>query len=397
MHCGNRLSGVFTAQQISMFPQPKRPSRWLRLLLIGGAGLGALLLALAYLAAARGDLSTVLIASFAAVVPAIAFVMVILSLDRYEHEPLRTVVYAFCWGAIGAVIFSVIAEAIFAGIAVAAAGEEAASALTLIVAAPVIEEAFKGIALLLMLRYYRHELDSVLDGLVYGAIIGIGFAMTENIGYFIQAYQEDGASGLGELFIFRVVINGFGHAMYTGVIGAAVGWSRSRYRQGTARFVVPVLGYCAGVLLHMLWNGGVVAIAALQGDDASLWTVMLVEAPLFVLPPLVILYLVARRGGQHELAVMRDQLREEVALGVLSPAEYEEITSAAQRRTRMKHARQSAGWNGWKRQRAFYEVAGDLAFRKHHASVDHLVTAADQMAIEQSRMAIGARRRQLPQ
>lgn len=363
---------------------------------MGGAGLGALLLALAYLAAAGGDISTVMIASIAAVAPAIAFVMVILSLDRYEHEPLRAVAYAFCWGAIGAVIFSVIAEAIFAGIAVAAAGEAAASALTLIVAAPVIEEAFKGIVLLLLLRYYRHELDSVLDGLVYGAIIGIGFAMTENIGYFIQAYQEDGASGLGELFIFRVVVNGFGHAMYTGVIGATVGWSRSRYRQGTARYVAPVLGYGAGVLLHMLWNGGVVAIAALQGDDASLWTVMLVEAPLFVLPPLVILYLVARRGGQHELAVMREQLRDEVTLGVLSAAEYDEITSTAQRRVKMKSARKHGGWNGWKRQRAFYETAGDLAFRKHHAANDHLATAADAIAIAQSRTDIGVRRRQLP-
>ncbi|MGD9713378.1 MAG: PrsW family intramembrane metalloprotease, partial [Thermomicrobiales bacterium] len=342
------------------------------------------------------SLFTLLIVSVAAIVPAIAYVAVILSLDRYEHEPLRAVAYAFSWGAVGAVIFSVIAEAFFAGFATVAAGEEAAGALTLIVAAPVIEEAFKGIVLLLLLRYYRHELDSVLDGLVYGAIIGIGFAMTENIGYFLQAYQDDGASGLGELFFFRVVVNGFGHAMYTGVIGAAIGWSRSRYRKGNARYVVPVLGYCCGVILHMLWNGGVVGIAALQGDDASLWTVMLVEAPLFVLPPLVILYLVARRGGQHELTVMQDQLREEVARGIFTHEEYEEITSAARRRSAMRHARKHRGWRGWQQQRAFYEAAGDLAFRKYHLQTDTQDAAADLATINLIRRSIPQLRAAMP-
>ena len=217
--------------------------------------------------------------------PTLAYLWYVLSLDRYEKEPLRAVAFAFGWGAVGAVIFSVFAELFFAGFAILAAGEDDADTLTLVVGAPVIEEAFKGLALLLLLWFYRQEFDNVLDGVVYGAVVGLGFAMTENIGYFIIAYEEDGASGLGELFLVRAVINGFGHAMYTGIVGAAIGWSRSRYARGAARIAVPVLGYLIAVLLHMLWNGGVLFIADLQERKQTIWSVMLVEVPLFVIPP----------------------------------------------------------------------------------------------------------------
>ena len=100
-------------------------------------------MALVLLAAAEGSVSTLLIATVAAAVPAIVYVVAILTLDRFENEPLRAVIYAFAWGATGAVFFSVIAELFFAGFATVAAGEEAAGALTVIVGAPVIEEAFK--------------------------------------------------------------------------------------------------------------------------------------------------------------------------------------------------------------------------------------------------------------
>ncbi len=350
--------------------------------------LGAALLALAMFSAAEGSVSTLAIATVAAVVPAIVYVLAILSFDRYEQEPLRAIAYAFSWGATGAVLFSVVAEGVFAGITTAAAGEDAAGALTLIVGAPLIEESFKGLALLILLRTYRHELNSVLDGLVYGAVIGIGFAMTENIGYFIQARQEDGIGGLGELFIIRAVINGFGHAMYTGVIGAAVGWARSQHQRGQLRYVVPVLGYCAGVLLHMFWNGGVVILARAMGEDVSIWLVLLVEVPIFVLPPLAILYLIARRGAATELQVLRHQLRGEVALGVISEGEYEELIDHDQRQRKLRAARQ-VSWRRWRLQRSFYEAVGDLAYLSHHQREGERATESTlrAMAISRHRVA----------
>ena len=63
------------------------------------------------------------------------------------------------------------------------------------VVAPVTEEVTKGAFLLLLLWWRRHELDGVLDGIVYAGMVGIGFAFTENILYLAAAYN--GTDGLG--------------------------------------------------------------------------------------------------------------------------------------------------------------------------------------------------------
>jgi protease PrsW len=365
----------------------RRRSRWRRWT-VGCGCLPATLLVVSIIAgAAAGDTRALVLATVAAVVPAMIYLWFVLSLDRYEKEPLRVVGFAFGWGAVAAVLFSLIAEVLFAGLIVVAAGEDAASVGSLVIGAPVIEEACKGLALLLLLWFYRHEIDSVLDGLIYGAVIGLGFAMTENIVYFISAYQEEGLSGLGELFIVRAVINGFGHAMYTGVLGAAIGWSRVRYSRGASRIFVPIAGYVAAVLLHALWNGGVLVIAALQGDDATLWSVMLVEVPLFVLPPLFILYRIARRGAESERLVLREHLADEVTYGVLTPDELAEVVDHDRRKEAMRRAR-GTGFAAWQAQRRFYAAAADLAFRKHHLASGQALHPDDRLHILNDRYQI---------
>lgn len=347
-------------------PKPKR-RRALRILLGIVSALG-ILCVVALVVASLWDPVALPLSIVAAAVPALFYGWLVLSLDKYESEPRRTIVYAFGWGAVGAILFSVIAELIFGGVAIATFGEEDADFLTIAVGAPVIEEFFKGIALLVLLRYVRQEFDNVLDGLVYGALIGLGFAMTENILYFGQAYFDDGARGLGELFIVRAVVNGLGHALYTGTTGAAIGWSRSRYRQGWGRIVVPIAGYGLAVLQHALWNGGLFVIDDLQGGDATIWSVVLIEAPLFTLPAAIVLYLIARTSSQRELQILRDQLAPEVEYGVLTHEEYRTLTSGPLRREATRAARQRGGRPLQKTLQRFYQTAAELAFRKYHLS-----------------------------
>lgn len=304
----------------------------------------------------------------AAVVPALVYSWIVLSLDRYEQEPRRAVIATFGWGAVGAVLFSIIAEVAFAGILNTAVGPEASDFLTVAVGAPVIEETFKGIALLALLWFFRREFDNVLDGLVYGALIGLGFAMTENILYFGAAYFEDGVGGLGELFVVRAVIDGFGHAQYTATTGAAVGWARSRYSQGWGRFIVPVGGWALAVFQHFLWNTGAIVIAGLQGEDATIWSIVLIEAPLFTFPALIVLYLIARVAGRRELRILQEQLAGEVEHGVLTPAEYRLVTTGHLRKQALREAKARGGRPLRKVQRRFFQVAAELAFRKYHLS-----------------------------
>ncbi len=99
---------------------------------------------------------------------------------------------------------------------------------TATVVAPVTEEAAKGLFILLLLFYRRHELDGVLDGIVYAGMVGIGFAFTENILYLTSAYmgQDGQAGGLGGavgLFVVRCLFGPFAHPFFTSFTGIGIG------------------------------------------------------------------------------------------------------------------------------------------------------------------------------
>ena len=308
------------------------------------------------------------LSAIAAIVPAAVYSAVVLRLDRNEAEPRRVLVGAFAWGAVGAVLFSIVAGLLFQVILITAVAEQEATFLSAAVGAPLIEETFKGAALLALLAWFRHELDNVLDGIVYGALVGLGFAMTENILYFGAEYIAEGADGLGRLFVARAVIDGFGHAAYTATTGAGIGWARRQYRRGAWRFVVPLVAWALAVFQHFLWNAGTFVIAGLQGDDATIWSVVLVEAPLFLLPALVVLVVIARVAARRELRVLAEQLAAEVARGVLTPAEHHTLTDAARRRHALAAAQRRGGRPLRARQRRFFQVAAELAFRTYHLS-----------------------------
>ncbi len=368
---------------------PPRPGRWRAILAWGIVAVMVVCVVLLVIFSV-GSTTALALGTVAAVVPAVVYGLIVLRLDRYEPEPPRMLAAAFGWGAVGAVLLSVVAGIL----AQPLLRTEAASS---VIGAPFIEETFKGLALLVMLATFRREIDNTLDGLIYGALIGLGFAMTENILYFGSAYTEDGLVGLGVLFIARAVIGGWGHAVYTGVTGAAVGWARGRYRKGMLRFVVPVLGWMLAVALHAAWNGGIVLVLGGLGEDANLFVAVGVLALLVVLPGLLLLGTVARISHRKQLQVLREQLAPEVRAGVLSPAEYAGITDDALRRMALRQAARIGGRELVRRQRRFFETAAELAFRKHHLANGEPLSPGQRAPDAVYRDELAALRAQLPQ
>lgn len=352
-------------------PDAKIRSRWRRKRT--WAGLGALvLMALAVIVVvilSVPDAAALGIGTLAAAVPAFFYFRLIVRLDRYEPDPRSVLLGSFAWGAVGAVFFALIASLLFEGLLEAAIGTDAASVLTLVVGAPLVEETCKGLAVLALLLFYRREFDSVLDGLVYGALVGLGFAMTENILYLGGEYLSGGLDALWTLFLARVVIDGLGHSVYTATTGAAIGFARSRYRKGMARGVVPFLGWSLAVVQHMLWNGGLVVVALLMGPEkADTLSVVMVMAAVLTLPGIVVMALIGRSQNRRELQVLRDFLPDEVRIGALTAEEYAMLTTPSYRKAAMKMARRRSGRQGQKDMRLFFAMAADLAFRRYHHS-----------------------------
>lgn len=312
------------------------------------------------------------IAALAAFLPVPMLAFVVLQLDRYEKEPWQVLLAAFLWGAVVATFIAAISNDVIGDIISAIVGQQLGGLLTTSVVAPIVEETAKGIALLLLYWILRHEFDNVLDGIVYGSLVGIGFAMTENILYFGRTLQENGFVGLGVLFYLRVMLGGFGHALYTGTTGAGIGYARETHRTWLIPILVPG-AYVLGILQHAAWNFlAATVVPALLPDDLNplvlLFVVMPITTVVLTAPGIIALLVIARLAWRREAGVIREHLADEVPVGVLSLEEYERLPSQRERFRAEVRALRQHGLRGFFAQRDLHQAATELAFRKWHLS-----------------------------
>jgi RsiW-degrading membrane proteinase PrsW (M82 family) len=352
-------------------PQPPPPSKatqsvrlWSIVAGVAYAGIALSLIAIVLLGflLTLGPLSFVAAVAMA-FVPVPIYVAFVLMADRHEPEPIWALLLALLWGAGMALFGSLIVEVI-AGVMVAlTAGADAAGVVGMVVVAPVVEEAMKGIGLLIVLFALRRQFDGVVDGIVYGAMIGLGFAAIENIGYYGGAVSGGGAPGGFVSFALRGVVAPFAHSLYTAMTGIGCGIARER-RRGFVAWIAPVLGFCAAVLLHLTWNGAAVLIGLIFGDAwvfAWVGTYALAWVPLFVCFLVLAGFCLSR-----ERRILRDQLTEEVALGVLTQEEYSDVTSPMRRLQFKFRSLRRSGFGGYVGARSFARTATRLGLSKWH-------------------------------
>ncbi len=290
----------------------------------------------------------VLISLAAAVIPTLIYALAFYWVDRYEREPLWLVVVAFLWGAVPAVVVSLLGELIIGTPFVNAPGSVAEGLVSSALVAPVVEELAKGVALWAIYRFRRQEFDGVLDGLVYGALIGFGFAMTENFLYFIGAFSQGGLATLTLVIYLRSIVFGLNHAFYTALFGIGLGLARQSPSRQRGRLWAG-LGLAGAILTHSLHNFGA-GITAINGLGFLL---SLGLAALGVgLIGLAILL-----AWQQERRWIQEELAEEVGT-FLSPEEYRGLTRGwrrsplLSRRHNPSHAKRLG-------------LLVELAFRKH--------------------------------
>ncbi|MDR8411530.1 PrsW family intramembrane metalloprotease [Nonomuraea sp. 3-1Str] len=276
-----------------------------------------------------------------ALAPLPVLLAAVLSLDRLEPEPKLHLAFAFAWGAGVAIVLGVAltlaGQALFSS---AGYGAQVVDAMGTVFLAPVIEEALKGSALLLLLRR-RREIDGLTDGIVYASMAGLGFAAVENVGYYLSAFLRSGVDATVQLFVMRGLIDPLGHPVYTSMIGLGVAYALTR--RGPARYAMIPLGYLAAVVLHALWNG-----------TASLRSLgWLATAYLVIMAALVLLVVVTVRERRQLLARMGAYLPAYQYTGLVTPPDLAMLGSLAGRR----RARRWAGRAGLGRAMSDYQHA----------------------------------------
>jgi RsiW-degrading membrane proteinase PrsW (M82 family) len=323
------------------------------------------------------NLRAISLALAAAILPTIVYGALLLWLDRNEPESWEARGLTFFWGAVIAIFLALFLNTAAWSIFSLTSGPDTSEILTAVIAAPLVEESAKGVLVLLVLGFYRRHIDGVLDGMLFGALVGLGFAMTENISYFGIAYADGGATAVGLLFVIRSVINGLGHAVWTSFTGAAVGWARARHGRGVLRLLVPMVGWGAAVIGHGVWNlFASIAITVLSVGLERVfflpeWQAFLIGGIVgglpFSVPPLLIAVVIALLGRDQEQRVVRDYLPIEVSLGTITPEEYRDVIDPTARKRSLVRAREQGGSLRRAQQRRFNEIVTALAFFHFHA------------------------------
>jgi RsiW-degrading membrane proteinase PrsW (M82 family) len=298
-----------------------------------------------------------LVSVVAAVVPALIYVAVIYWFDRYEKEPAWLLAATFFWGAVPS-IFLALLFSLAASIPLHLfTGPGVADTLNAVVAAPPIEESIKGLALLAIFFLLRHEIDSLLDGLIYGAMVGMGFAVVENVFYFVQVYNEAGIEAWQSNVLLRAVIFGMNHSLFSAMTG--LGLAVARLATNRALLIVaPIFGWSLAVGLHMVHNLG-----------ATFGGVLCILLPITDWGGVALLGGIILWALLQERRWIRAYLAEEVALGTLSRDQY---LVACSGRSRLRHRIalfRSGGLNAYLRATRFYRQCSELAYKKHHYSL----------------------------
>jgi RsiW-degrading membrane proteinase PrsW (M82 family) len=278
-----------------------------------------------------------LVVALAAGLPAL---FLVIYLDRREPEPWWLLGIAFLWGAIVATALALVLEvavserfaSLFDGsgtlVDTTQLGYQFAdqnqlfSWLQTSLIAPFVEESVNGLALVLIFVLLPTEATSMRDGIIYGALVGLGFAVVETGAFILSGYAESGSADYLSQLIPRFVLFGVnGHALYTALFGAALGLARQSLHYGAIRKTLVILGgFILGLAGHAMSNAfsplvlSVLATVTGAGPTVTvgqLWALSLaavVATNLWVY--LVIGYLTVR-SGYWELQVCRDELGDE--------------------------------------------------------------------------------------
>lgn len=374
--------GVLGAGVTMQFALPQRMgvrTRWLI------AGIGVAILAISTIitvvlnsfvgisALAQNGPSSIVAALTIPIIPALGIFLLVNFMDRFEREPWFLRLAAFLWGAIIAIppafFIETKIDSMLNSMLDPGASEVLRTALQGLNAG-ITEETIKGLGVLLLFIFLRDEFDNVTDGIVYGALIGAGFAMVENFNYF----AVNSKNFLVFLIVGRIILGWLGHSTFTACFGAALGYvrhTRVRWKQ----IVIPLLGYLIAVGLHSFFDfvdlQASAAIRSSAGNPAVVNYALVAVVGNYVPPFLAqigLLYILIKSLA-HEAAVIREFLAVEVSNGVVTVGEYALLQNSFRRTKTERQVLKKSGIGQWRLVKDLYQTEIGLAFRKWHVSM----------------------------
>lgn len=171
-------------------------------------------------------------------VPIIVLAYIVKS-DVFEREPLAIVAYCFGWGAFSGILAGILNELI-TGPFLGAGG------------AGFIEEPLKiyGVYRIAKSARMGNEFNDHLDGIIYGAAAGAGFAGLENFWYITEMVLNNAYPALFAVFIRS--ITGVMHICWSAIAGRNLGVAKATKGFIESNDLIP--GVLVSAIIHFAWN-----------------------------------------------------------------------------------------------------------------------------------------------
>jgi len=184
-----------------------------------------------------------------------------------------------------------------------------------------------------------------MDGFVYGAMCGLGFAVVEDVFYFIAIF---GGTTRGVLagFYVRVLSSGlYGHVLFTGLTGMGIAYFVSRRDEEplARRGLIAAALFAGGVLGHFLWNSPFFDLFPSRVQTLGDWATIPFAAAVKGLPLLIVVLVLVKLARRRERTWLEAALRSEVDTPALSSTELGILLDPQARRRSRRDMRRRAG------------------------------------------------------
>ncbi|WP_035698649.1 PrsW family intramembrane metalloprotease [Glycomyces tenuis] len=266
---------------------------------------------------------------------AAVFLWILARLDLFEREPVTVRAAAMCWGGLAAVSFSMIAND--AALVVLAQLNDAGWARTWgpAIAGPLNEEWLKAVGVVMLVLIVREHFDRSIDGLIYGALVGLGFQVVENLTYAVNFAvinpNSDWAGSMTVTFTRVLVAGPWSHPLYSGTAGLGIAYLVTQVRKPMRVRVLVALGlFALAMAMHGLWN-----LPGVPGLDGWVVVPLTYGKGLIILGLFFVLYhFAARAEWRWFVTTMSDQPETVVTT--------EDLTTMRSLRSRRKARNQDA-------------------------------------------------------
>jgi protease PrsW len=185
---------------------------------------------------------------FLSFLPPLIYTIWIRNTERCHREQWLSIFLCFIWGATIAVVAALILEILLElPLQYSLSSGGMTPFLLAVVIAPIVEEFTKPLAL--YLRTVKTNLDELEDGLIFGAVAGLGFSATENLLYG-YSYLSEGFL----IFLLVIATRSIGGCLLHASATALTGYGIGKTMKNHSSFFGILPYFLLAIFLHGFYN-----------------------------------------------------------------------------------------------------------------------------------------------